>query len=97
MLRLFYGKMRQRVAVLADQSTSQGKAAINEKDDIFSHLPVNVSDEGFDLHDGLGGYFHDNVEFEGKKATMDVSLIDLPPVLQIQLQVSLQTCDPAEI
>ncbi|PVG00890.1 cysteine proteinase [Serendipita vermifera] len=84
--RLFYGKIRQRVAVLADQSTSQVKTAINEKDDLFSHLPVNVSDEGFDLHDGLSGYFHDNVEFEGKKATMDVSLLDLPAVLQIQLQ-----------
>lgn len=58
------------------------------KDDLFSHLPVQVSDEGFDLYDGLGSYFQDNVEFEGKKATMEVTLLDLPQVLQIQLQVS---------
>ena len=84
---LFYGKMRQRITAVEDDPNSSGKKAVNEKDDLFSHLPVNVSEEGFDLYDGLGGYFRDNVEFEGKKATMEVTLIDLPPILQIQLQV----------
>jgi hypothetical protein len=73
---------------LIEESTSQGKSTVNVKDDLFSHLPVQVSEEGFDLYDGLGGYFQDNVEFEGKKATMEVTLLDLPQVLQIQLQVS---------
>jgi ubiquitin carboxyl-terminal hydrolase 25/28 len=85
---LFYGKMRQRITALEDDPNSSGKKAVNEKDDLFSHLPVNVSEEGFDLYDGLGGYFRDVVEFEGKKATMEVTLIDLPPILQIQLQVN---------
>lgn len=84
---LFYGTIRQRVTVPPLESTSAGKAAVNEKDDLFSHLPVNVSDEGYDLYDGLSGYFQDNVEFEGKRGTMEVSLVNLPPILQIQLQV----------
>ncbi|KAG8835047.1 ubiquitin-specific protease ubp2, partial [Serendipita sp. 405] len=84
--RLFYGKMRQRITPSKDPSQPHEKTSVNEKEDIFSHLPVNVSDEGFDLHDGLGGYFYDNVEFEGKKAVMEVTLVDLPPILQVQLQ-----------
>ncbi|GJJ13561.1 hypothetical protein Clacol_007816 [Clathrus columnatus] len=63
-----------------------GQSTIHEKEDMFSHLPVNVSDEGFDLYDGLSAYFDDTIEFEGKKAKMEVSLVDLPPILQIQLQ-----------
>jgi ubiquitin carboxyl-terminal hydrolase 25/28 len=40
-----------------------------------------------DIYDGLSGYFDDIVEFEGRKARMEVTLLELPPVLQIQLQV----------
>jgi ubiquitin carboxyl-terminal hydrolase 25/28 len=87
---LFYGKMHQRITALPIEASSQGKATVNEKEDLFSHLPVNVSDEGYDLYDGLGGYFYDTVEFEGKKAIMDVSLVELPPILQIQLQVRVR-------
>lgn len=61
--------------------------SIHEKEDVFSHLPVNVSEESFDIYDGLSGYFDDTVEFQGRKARMEVSLVDLPPILQIQLQV----------
>jgi len=63
------------------------RSSIHEKEDLFSHLPVNVSEEGIDIYDGLSRYFNDTVEFEGKKAYMEVSLVDLPPILQIQLQV----------
>ncbi|KAF9489022.1 cysteine proteinase [Pleurotus eryngii] len=79
--RLFYGKIRQRVAVAAESRSS-----IHEKEDLFSHLPVNVVHDGVDIYDGLSGYFDDIVEFEGKKARMEVSLVELPPLLQIQLQ-----------
>lgn len=82
--------MRQKITVLPTESSSNSKLAVNEKEDLFSHLPVNVSEEGFDLYDGLGGYFHDHVEFEGKKATMEVSIVELPPILQIQLQVGFE-------
>ena len=63
------------------------RSSIHEKEDLFSHLPVNVSEEAIDIYDGLSRYFNDTVEFEGKKAHMEVSLVDLPPILQIQLQV----------
>ncbi|KAG7452076.1 cysteine proteinase [Guyanagaster necrorhizus] len=75
--RLFYGKIRQNV-VAADQT--------HEKEDLFSHLPVNVSDEGFDIYDGLGRYFYDVVDYKSQKVPMQLSLVSLPPLLHIQLQ-----------
>ena len=88
--RLFYGKIRQRLSVQAPEA-SRSKSSLHEREDFFSHLPVNVSEESFDLYDGLSGYFDDMVEFEGKKARMEVSLVELPPILQIQLQVCSHT------
>lgn len=85
--RLFYGKIRQRLTSEIDLSRS--KSSVHEREDFFSHLPVNVSEESFDLHDGLSGYFEDVVEFEGRKAKMQVDIVELPPILQIQLQVCL--------
>lgn len=82
--------MHQRITAIPAEAFSQGKATVNEKEDLFSHLPVNVSEEGYDLYDGLSGYFYDTVEFEGKKAIMDVTLVGLPPILQIQLQVRVR-------
>jgi len=82
--RLFYGKIRQRLTAAYDNN--QPQSSVHEKEDLFSHLPVNVTQDGVDLYDGLSRYFDDVVEFEGKKARMEVSLVDLPPLLQIQLQ-----------
>ncbi|KAI9060728.1 hypothetical protein FKP32DRAFT_1678684 [Trametes sanguinea] len=56
---------------------------------LFSHLHINVADEdeGFDLYDGLARYIDDVVELGGEKKRMEVSLmVDLPPLLHIQLQ-----------
>jgi ubiquitin carboxyl-terminal hydrolase 25/28 len=47
---------------------------------------VNVTNDG-DIYDGLSRYFDDIVDFDGEKRRMEVTLVDLPPVLQIQLQV----------
>ncbi|KAF8433463.1 cysteine proteinase [Boletus edulis BED1] len=80
--RLFYGKLRQRLT--PDQRKS--RASVTEKQDLFSHLPVNVSDSGIDIYDGLSRYFDDLVDYEGGKARMEVSLVELPPLMQIQLQ-----------
>nr|GAT59850.1 predicted protein [Mycena chlorophos] len=80
--RLLYGKIRQRLA----SDDLQSRSSVHEKEDLFSHLPVNVNDDGVDIYDGLSAYFDDVVEFEGKKARMEVTLVDLPPLLQIQLQ-----------
>ncbi|KII93273.1 hypothetical protein PLICRDRAFT_35462 [Plicaturopsis crispa FD-325 SS-3] len=82
--RLFYGRIRQRLAVVAESRRS--RPSMHEKEDLFSHLPVNVVEDGVDLYDGLSSYFDDAVEFEGKKARMEVSLVELPPLLQVQLQ-----------
>ncbi|KAJ7459049.1 hypothetical protein B0H11DRAFT_2060211 [Mycena galericulata] len=80
--RLFYGKIRQRIA----SDEPQSRSSVHEKEDLFSHLPVNVADDGVDIYDGLSGYFDDVVEFQGKKARMEVTLLETPPLLQIQLQ-----------
>jgi ubiquitin carboxyl-terminal hydrolase 25/28 len=82
--RLFYGKLRQRLTQVPAQRHS--RTSTHEKEDLFSHLPVNVADNGFDIYDGLSGYFDDVVDYEGEKARMEVTLVDLPPLLQIQLQ-----------
>ena len=57
--------------------------SIHEKEVLFSLLPVNVSDEGCDLYDGLSSYFGDEVKFKGKVARMEVTLVGLQPLLQI--------------
>lgn len=57
------------------------------KEDIFAQLLVNVSDEGLDIYDGLGHFLDDTVEFEGRQAEMEIDILELPPILQIQLQV----------
>ena len=87
--RLFYGKLRQRISLQSEDGNEKSKSSIHEREDYFSHLPVNVSEESFDLYDGLSRYFDDTIEFEGKKARMEMSLAELPPILQIQLQVRL--------
>lgn len=90
---LFYGKKRQRLTPLTEADAKKQKSSsVHEKEDLFSHLHLNVSDEGFDLYDGLGRYFDDIVELDGVKKRMEVTLVDPPPLLQIQLQVSLFEC-----
>ncbi|KAH9914723.1 hypothetical protein B0H21DRAFT_816617 [Amylocystis lapponica] len=84
--RLFYGKKRQRLTDISPSDNPRHQSSIHEKEDLFSHLHVNVSDEGIDLYDGLNRYFDDVVELAGQKKRMEVSLVDLPPLLQIQLQ-----------
>ncbi|KIY50469.1 cysteine proteinase [Fistulina hepatica ATCC 64428] len=84
--RLFYGKIRQRIVATDLRLDSSSRPSVHEKEDLFSHLIVNVTDDGFDLYDGLNGYFDDDLEFEGKKSRMEVELVDLPPLLQIQMQ-----------
>ena len=85
--RLFFGKKRQRLLAVSPTDDARHQSSIHEKEDLFTHLHVNVADEGFDLYDGLARYFDDVVEIGGEKKRMEVSLVDLPPLLQIQLQV----------
>lgn len=59
----------------------------HETENVFSVLPVSVSDEGYDLYDGLSSYFHSTAQLDSNTVSMEITLVDLPPVLQIQLQV----------
>ncbi|EKM83956.1 hypothetical protein AGABI1DRAFT_67056 [Agaricus bisporus var. burnettii JB137-S8] len=82
--RLFFGKIKQRLTGIVE--TRAFRVPVHDKTDLFSHLPVNVAEDGIDIYDGLSGYFDDVVEFQGRKARMEMSLVDVPPLLQIQLQ-----------
>jgi ubiquitin carboxyl-terminal hydrolase 25 len=82
---LFYGKSRQRITPL--EEVLKRSSSCHIKEDVFSQLSINVSDGKIDLYDGLSEYFSDTVEFAGKQAKLDVELVELPPILQIQLQV----------
>lgn len=82
--RLFYGTLRQRLIA----PTHEGARAVSTHDseNVFSILPVSVSDEGYDLYDGLSSYFHSTAQLDSNTVSMEITLVDLPPVLQIQLQ-----------
>ena len=86
--RLFYGKMRQCILPRTVDEPSIDHA----KEDLFSHLPVSVSDDGTDLYDGLSRYMDNAVEYQGRKARMKVSVVELPSILQVQLQVEYHCC-----
>ncbi|KAI0296336.1 hypothetical protein B0F90DRAFT_1636470 [Multifurca ochricompacta] len=82
--RLFYGTSRQRL--VAPTSESARTLSTHETENVFSILPVSVSDEGYDLYDGLNSYFHSTAQLDSDTVSMEITLVDLPPVLQIQLQ-----------
>ncbi|OZJ05178.1 hypothetical protein BZG36_02206 [Bifiguratus adelaidae] len=83
---LFYGKNRQ---ILTYEDTETGKVVSNSQEEEFSHLIVDAA-EGKDLYDGLDEYFYATDLGEdfrgGKKATREVVAVELPPILQIQVQ-----------
>ena len=81
--RLFYGKIRQRIFPRTVDEPSFDRA----REDLFSHLPVSVSDDGTDLYDGRSRYMDNVIEYQGRKARMKASVVELPSILQIQLQV----------
>jgi hypothetical protein len=61
---------------------------VSIKEEQFAYLLVDVAEEGRDLYDGLDKVFDESeVEVENGKACRRVGLVELPPILQIQLQV----------
>ena len=84
---LFYGTLRQRLIAPTFEGARTGST--HDSENVFSILPVSVSDEGYDLYDGLSSYFHSTAQLDSKTVSMEITLVDLPPVLQIQLQVSV--------
>ncbi|TRM59714.1 hypothetical protein BD626DRAFT_572392 [Schizophyllum amplum] len=85
--RLFCGTIRQRIVAWPCITNSQSAAKSN-KEDLFSHLILNVTEDGIDIHDGLISYFDDeNVfEFDGQECRMEVELLEMPLLLQMHIQ-----------
>jgi len=84
--RLFFGQTRQTLEF--EDSTISPRS----KEETFSYLLVDVAEEGRDLYDGLDSAFEGSaVEIEGNTARRKVGLIKAPLILQIQLQVSLNS------
>ena len=84
---LFYGTSRQTLDFEVPD-------AQRIKEEAFSYLLVDVAQEGRDLYDGLDASFSPSVvEVDGKPARRQDVITELPPILQIQLQVNLkETC-----
>lgn len=81
--KTFYGKTRQRLEI----SDPEDSEPVRTKDEEFPYLLVDVAEEGRDLYDGLDVVFDDAmVTIDGKDARRRVTLVDVPPVLQIQLK-----------
>ncbi|GAA5923833.1 ubiquitin-specific protease UBP2 [Sporobolomyces koalae] len=83
---IFYGKNSQKL-VFDDLLSTEDP--IRTQEEPFFSLLVDVPPSSFDrdIYDGLDTVFDDApVEIEGKSARRSVSLLQLPPVLQIQLQ-----------
>jgi hypothetical protein len=85
---LFYGKARQ---ILSYNNQDTNELVTKVKEEEFSHLIVDAA-EGKNLYDGLDEYFFaDNVDdYQGGNcAVREVAVSQFPPILQIQVQVSL--------
>ncbi|KAK9462669.1 uncharacterized protein V1516DRAFT_670846 [Lipomyces oligophaga] len=81
---LFYGKTKQ---TLIATSTTGGKDSIRTKEERFSHLIVDVADGARDLYEALDAYFSvETVNLDDRPARRFVTLQQLPPVLQVQVQ-----------
>ena len=60
---------------------------IRVKDEPFAYLLVDVASEGRNLYDGLDMVFDSSlVSIDGKSAHKRMSLVTVPPILQIQMQ-----------
>lgn len=81
--RLFYGKMKQTLEL--DDTTHAEPVRV--KDEPFAYLLVDVASEGRNLYDGLDMVFDSSlVSIDGMSARKRMSLVDVPPILQIQMQ-----------
>lgn len=84
---LFYGTTQQILSFEPASATAAPEVRV--KEETFSYLLVDVANEGNTLYDGLDASFQPSiVDIGGKKAKRVDVLKELPPVLQIQLQVS---------
>ncbi|KAK9372232.1 uncharacterized protein V1513DRAFT_466843 [Lipomyces chichibuensis] len=92
---LFYGKTKQtleiraaaRTAANVESSVTGGSLLVRTKEERFSHIIVDVAAGPRDIYDALGACFDvETVKLDGHPARRYVTLTQLPPILQIQVQ-----------
>jgi ubiquitin carboxyl-terminal hydrolase 25/28 len=80
--RLFEGKMKQTLEYISTDKKQQ----VSAKEETFSHVIISVK-EGDDVYKGMDEYFSSGeVVYDGVEAKRHVTITQLPPFLQIQLQ-----------
>lgn len=78
---LFYGKTKQTLESESDGSNHR------EKTERFSSLLVDVAEGPRDLYDALDSYFGEDImKLEDGETRRTVTIAQLPPVLQVQIQ-----------
>ncbi|KAK9333250.1 hypothetical protein V1520DRAFT_271178 [Lipomyces starkeyi] len=92
---LFYGKTKQTLEIRAaartsangESSATGGSLLVRTKEERFSHIIVDVAAGPRDIYDALGACFDvETVKLDGHPARRYVTLTQLPPILQIQVQ-----------
>ncbi|KAK9367424.1 hypothetical protein V1509DRAFT_626600 [Lipomyces kononenkoae] len=93
---LFYGKTKQTLEIGASATTAttnggsslgSGPVLVRTKEERFSHIIVDVAAGPRDIYDALGACFDvETVKLDGHPARRYVTLTQLPPILQIQVQ-----------
>jgi hypothetical protein len=92
--RLFYGKAKQQL-LLPSKSTDQPSedlVAQPSVEVVYNNILLSVNeDRGLDLYDKFHDMYFglDDIEIDGVKGKKSELLEELPPLLHIQLQVSL--------
>ncbi|KAK9457645.1 hypothetical protein V1511DRAFT_494192 [Dipodascopsis uninucleata] len=81
---LFFGKTKQTLEL---QDMKTGNTSVRTKEERFSHLIVDVATGPRDIYDALDSCFDaETVDLEGQLARRYVTISQLPPILQIQVQ-----------
>ena len=88
---LFKGVSRQSLR-LAGQSTE-----VRHKEEHFSYLLIDIPHDGLDIYDGIDAAFSQStVTLDDNEVERTDSLLRLPPILQIQLQVRAYCIRPCQ-
>lgn len=86
--KLFYGKTKQRL-VPVDKETKDEilNRNVRTKVESFLNLIVNIGDHPKDIYDALDTFFtEDLLELEDGEVKRSLTIIELPNILQIQIQ-----------
>jgi hypothetical protein len=93
-IRLFYGKAKQQLLLPAKSADPPSEDLVPQPsvEVVYNNILLSVNeDRGLDLYDKFHDMYFglDDIEIDGVKGKKLESLEELPPLLHIQLQVSL--------